>query len=124
MPITNLNGNLLTHLDDVHVDLQRLFCYMACMHKDRFRTTAGLRTTRQQRKLVEAGASRTMRSKHLSGRAVDVALHDENGGVSWEFERYAEFAQDVYEAADHLGISIFWGGEWPTLRDGPHFELK
>ncbi|HGC3467746.1 TPA: M15 family metallopeptidase, partial [Escherichia coli] len=23
-----------------------------------------------------------------------------------------------------LGIAIEWGGDWKTLKDGPHFQLK
>jgi peptidoglycan L-alanyl-D-glutamate endopeptidase CwlK len=26
-------------------------------------------------------------------------------------------------AAKELGVSIVWGGDWRTFKDGPHFEL-
>ncbi|HGC5233070.1 TPA: M15 family metallopeptidase, partial [Escherichia coli] len=27
-------------------------------------------------------------------------------------------------AAAELGIAIEWGGDWASLKDGPHFQLK
>ena len=26
-------------------------------------------------------------------------------------------------AAKPKGVALIWGGDWPRLRDGPHFEL-
>ncbi|HFJ9590632.1 TPA: M15 family metallopeptidase [Escherichia coli] len=28
------------------------------------------------------------------------------------------------QAATELGTAIEWGGDWKTLKDGPHFQLK
>ncbi|HAW1163117.1 TPA: M15 family metallopeptidase, partial [Escherichia coli] len=27
-------------------------------------------------------------------------------------------------AGEELGTAIEWGGDWKTLKDGPHFQLK
>ncbi|EHS4316222.1 M15 family metallopeptidase, partial [Escherichia coli] len=27
-------------------------------------------------------------------------------------------------AAAEMGTAIEWGGDWKTLKDGPHFQLK
>lgn len=89
-----------------------------------FVVTEGLRTVARQRQLVAEGASRTMNSKHLEGRAIDVAALS-GGVVSWNFELYRQIASAFKQAAAQLGVSIEWGGEiWPTLKDGPHFQLK
>ncbi|WP_287011719.1 M15 family metallopeptidase [Brevundimonas sp.] len=32
-------------------------------------------------------------------------------------------AEAFRAAAAARGTPIVWGGDWPTLRDGPHFEL-
>lgn len=87
-----------------------------------FMITEGLRSPDRQAALVRAGASRTFKSRHLTGHAVDVAaLLD--GKVRWDWPLYARIALAVKAAAHERGVAIVWGGDWPTLRDGPHFEL-
>ena len=108
-------------LSTVHNDLQRLFRHMAAAER-RFVVTEGLRSQERQRELVAAGASRTMNSKHLTGRAVDIAVVV-GSEVRWDWPLYEAFAAEVKAAAAILGIKITWGGDWPTFKDGPHFEL-
>ncbi len=87
-----------------------------------FMVTEGLRTRERQAALVKAGASRTMNSRHLTGHAVDVcALID--GKVRWDWPLYPRIAAAFKAAALDLGTPLVWGGDWPKLRDGPHFEL-
>lgn len=87
-----------------------------------FMVTEGLRTRERQASLVKAGASRTMNSRHISGHAVDVcALID--GKVRWDWPLYPRIAGAFKAAALELGMPLVWGGDWPSLRDGPHFEL-
>jgi peptidoglycan L-alanyl-D-glutamate endopeptidase CwlK len=87
-----------------------------------FIVTEGLRTQARQAQLVKAGASQTMNSKHLIGRAVDLAAVVD-GEVRWDWPLYAKLAQSVKEAAAELDTPIVWGGDWRTFKDGPHFEL-
>ena len=87
-----------------------------------FMITEGLRTTERQAVLVRAGASRTTRSRHLTGHAVDVAALVE-GQVRWDWPLYDRIAQAFKAAARDLKAPLIWGGDWKTLRDGPHFEL-
>ena len=87
-----------------------------------FMITEGLRTAARQAALVKAGASRTLKSRHLTGHAVDVAaLLD--GQVRWDWPLYPRIAGAFKAAALDLGTPLVWGGDWPRLRDGPHFEL-
>lgn len=87
-----------------------------------FMVTEGLRTPERQAALVRAGASRTLNSRHLTGHAVDVcALID--GKVRWDWPLYPRIATAFKAAALELGTPLVWGGDWPKLRDGPHFEL-
>jgi len=87
-----------------------------------FMVTEGLRTRERQAALVKAGASRTLNSRHLTGHAVDVcALID--GKVRWDWPLYPRIAGAFKAAALELGTPLVWGGDWPRLRDGPHFEL-
>ena len=87
-----------------------------------FRITEGLRTVARQKALFAAGASRTMNSRHLTGHAVDVVALV-GGVVRWDWPLYPRIAEAVKEAALELRTPIIWGGDWPSLRDGPHFEL-
>ena len=87
-----------------------------------FMITEGLRTAERQAVLVKAGASRTTRSRHLTGHAVDVAALVE-GQVRWDWPLYGLIADAFKAAALDLKTPLIWGGDWKTLRDGPHFEL-
>lgn len=88
-----------------------------------FMITCGLRTKEEQKVLVATGKSRTMKSKHLTGDAVDIAVLV-NGEVSWDLKYYKEVATHVKKMAKTLGIRITWGGDWSGFIDGPHFQLE
>lgn len=88
-----------------------------------FVVTCGLRTHAEQVEMVRRGVSQTLESKHLTGDAVDLAVCNNSGKVTWEFPRYVELATIVKAVAKKHGVAIVWGGDWRTLRDGPHFEL-
>lgn len=87
-----------------------------------FMVTEGLRTPARQAALVRAGASRTLKSRHLTGHAVDIAALVD-GQIRWDWPLYPRIAEAFKAAALALGVPVIWGGDWPSLRDGPHFEL-
>ena len=87
-----------------------------------FMVTEGLRTATRQAALVKAGASRTLNSRHLTGHAVDIAAVVD-GAVRWDWPLYPRIAEAIKAAAKARGVALVWGGDWPRLRDGPHFEL-
>lgn len=84
--------------------------------------TEGLRSRERQAQLVKAGASQTMNSRHLTGHAVDLAA-TVNGTVRWDWPLYGQLATAMKRAAAEQGTVITWGGDWKTLKDGPHFEI-
>lgn len=87
-----------------------------------FTVLEGLRTPERQQQLVNDGFSQTLKSKHLTGHAVDlVALV--NGKVSWDKEHYPEIARAMKKAALEQKVNIRWGGDFKSFFDGPHFEL-
>jgi peptidoglycan L-alanyl-D-glutamate endopeptidase CwlK len=88
-----------------------------------FRILDGLRTLAEQRKLVAKGASKTMRSRHLSGKAVDVGAIV-NGKLRWEVPLYKTIAANVLKHAKEQGVDITWGGTWKGFPDWGHFELN
>ena len=115
-----------------------------------FGVICGLRTIEEQRVLVEKGASKTMRSKHLDGKAVDLMAYIGSRG-SWELNLYDDIADAMKQAATETGAVLRWGAAWhvPDIRkydgtmedamngyvdlrrsqgkrpfiDGPHFEI-
>lgn len=89
----------------------------------RFHITCGLRTEDEQRRLVKAGKSRTMKSRHLTGHAVDFVVAEPGGGVSYDHGDMEACAAIFKRAASELGIAIEWGGDWKSFVDTPHIEL-
>jgi peptidoglycan LD-endopeptidase CwlK len=118
--------------------------------KTDFGVICGLRTIEEQRALVAKGASKTMRSKHLEGKAVDLMAYVGSRG-SWELNLYDDLADAMKAAAKETDAVVRWGAAWhiPDIRqwngsmedamnayvdlrrsegkrpfiDGPHFEL-
>lgn len=109
-------------LEGVHPDLVRVV-KRADELGARFHVTCGLRTEDQQRALVKAGKSRTMKSRHLTGHAVDFVVAEPGGGVSYEHGDMAACADIFKQAANELGVKIEWGGDWKSFVDTPHIEL-
>ena len=88
-----------------------------------FVVTEGIRTVNEQSVLYEAGATRTMNSRHLTGHAVDIAAWV-GRGIRWDWPLYKTISEAVKTAARELGVDIVWGGDWKTFKDGPHYELS
>jgi peptidoglycan L-alanyl-D-glutamate endopeptidase CwlK len=87
-----------------------------------FTVLEGLRTPERQQQLVNDGFSQTLKSKHLTGHAVDLVAIV-NGKISWDKEHYPEIARAMKKAAAEQQVKIRWGGDFKTFFDGPHFEL-
>ena len=117
-----LSARSLKRLEGVHPRLVELVKEAAALTPVEFMVTEGLRTPARQAALVRAGASRTKASRHLTGHAVDVAAMVD-GQVRWDWPLYSRIAAAFKAAAARQGTAIVWGGDWATLRDGPHFEL-
>ena len=108
------------HLEEIHIDLYEVVFLARLLSEVPFEITDGLRTIEEQRDYFNNGFSKTMRSKHLDGLAVDVVPIP----VTWEPEAFYPIAEAMFKAADILDTPIVWGGDWRTFKDYPHFELK
>lgn len=98
----------------------------------------GLRTRERQAELYAQGRTKpgkkvtwTLHSKHLEGKAVDLAPLI-NGAIDWaDLSKFDAIAKAMRDAAKEVGVAVRWGGDWdmdgqPRERgesDSPHFEL-
>ena len=76
-----------------------------------FGVTCGLRTVEEQKRLVASGASQTLDSNHVKGRAVDLVAYVGNR-ASWELNLYDDIALAMKSAARELKVPIRWGAAW------------
>ena len=95
----------------VHSDLVRVVEKAITFTKIDFGVIEGLRTEEKQKELVASGASQTMKSKHLTGDAVDLMAYV-NGRGCWEIGVYDEVADAMKQAAYEEDVMIRWGAAW------------
>ena len=126
-------------LATVDEDLQRLFKEVVIGFD--CKPTCGLRTSDEQASLYAIGRTVNVgqptvttldgvdkKSRHQSGRAIDICPYP----INWnDIHRFYFFAGYVKATAERLGIGIRWGGDWDgdtdlsdnSFNDLPHFEL-
>jgi len=109
-------------LQGVNPDLVKVVERAIKLSEVDFTVIEGLRTLERQRKLVDAGASQTMKSRHLTGHAVDLAAWVDDQ-VDWSWPLYDKIAAAMKQASAQVNVPIEWGGNWTSFRDGPHFQL-
>ena len=145
-----LSQRSIDKMEGVDADLVAVTKRAIELTKIDFGVIYGMRTQQEQEKLVAAGKSQTMKSKHLVGRAVDLMAYVDGKGC-WELNVYDDLCDAMKEAAKELSVAIKWGAAWSEgdirtypgtaedammayvdLRrsqgrrpfiDGPHFEL-
>lgn len=118
-----LGKRSIKHMEGVHPALVRVVVRALEITEVDFAVIEGVRSRERQAKLVAKGASRTMKSRHLTGHAVDLAAWID-GGIRWDWPLYDKIGAAMKQASDELGIQITWGGDWKKFKDGPHFQLK
>ncbi len=123
-----LGGRSRRRLKGVHPDLVKVVerAIAICSHD--FTVIEGVRTVERQRALLAEGHTRTMRSRHITGHAVDLAPWD--GGINWQdLMKFRQVGHAMRTAAADLDIPLVWGatkhhgGHWRTFNDMPHYQL-
>lgn len=109
-------------LQGVHPDLVKVVERAIQLTTVDFAITEGLRTMARQNELLAKGATKTLKSRHLTGHAVDLVAWV-GGEARWDWPLYYKIADAMKAAAKQLGIPLEWGGDWRTFKDGPHFQL-
>ena len=105
-----------------------------------FTITDGVRTIEQQKALYAQGRTKsgevvtnadgvTLKSNHQAkadgcGHAVDLYPYC-NGAVQFnDVAKLKKIAEHIKATAQKLGYAVEWGGDWTSIKDYPHFELK
>ncbi|WP_271270242.1 M15 family metallopeptidase [Aliamphritea hakodatensis] len=92
-------------LAGVHPDLRVVVERAIQISKVDFTVLETLRTLERQRSLVAAGSSTTMKSRHLTGHAVDLGAWIDNA-VDWSWPLYYKIAEAMKQAAEELAVSL------------------
>lgn len=117
-----LSARSLSRLQGVHPDLVRVVKRAIEISRVDFTVFEGLRTMGRQKELKRIGKTTTLRSRHLTGHAVDLVAWVD-GKESWDWAHYYVIERAVKEAARIEGIELEWGGDWKSFKDGPHWQL-
>tara|TARA_S200002703_G_C3702482_1_gene215763 strand:- start:125 stop:580 length:456 start_codon:yes stop_codon:yes gene_type:complete len=146
----HLSSRSLARLEGVKPELASVVQRAIKLSSIDFGVIEGVRSEQRQAELVASGASQTMKSRHLTGDAVDLLAYVA-GRPCWELQVYDAVATAVREAALQSSTSIRWGAAWTVpdicdwygsleaamasyidtrrkagrrpFLDGPHFEL-
>ena len=106
-----LSQKSLNKLKGVKPELKAVVTDAIKLTKIDFGVTQGKRTLKQQEALVAKGASQTLKSKHLTGDAVDVVAYL-GQRISWELNLYDDIAEAFREAAIMNDVALRWGAAW------------
>ena len=117
-----LGSRSLKRLEGLHPDLVKVVNRAIEITDIDFTVLEGMRTVARQKQLMKSGATHTMNSRHLTGHAVDLGAYVA-GSVRWDWPLYHKIAEAVKQAAVDCGITVEWGGDWRTFKDGPHWQL-
>ena len=89
----------------------------------------GLRSEQRQEKLLKEGSTKTKFSKHITGKAVDLAPYP----IDWkDRDRFHYMGGMIRGIAKQLNVPVRWGGDWDSdgetkdnrFDDLVHVEIK
>ena len=89
----------------------------------------GVRSSERQEELLKQGLSKVKYSKHMEGKAVDLAPYP----IDWDdLERFYYMGGMIRGIGKELGINVRWGGDWDSdgetkdngFDDLVHVELR
>lgn len=125
-----LGSRSLKNLKPLHPHLKRIVRRALLISPCDFTVIEGMRTLERQKRLKASGSTRTLRSRHLTGHAVDIAPYI-NGTIDWnDFGAFCQVGHAMRVAAMDLGYPLTWGagkmygGHWSnSFNDMPHYQL-
>jgi peptidoglycan L-alanyl-D-glutamate endopeptidase CwlK len=112
------------HLKTLHPDLIKVARLALRQSRVDFTIISARRTLSEQKRLVAAGKSQTLRSRHLNGQALDfVPLDPTTGKGRFDRALAIEVAAAFMDAGTALDCPVKWGGMWTGFEDIPHIEM-
>ncbi len=109
------------NLQGVHPDLVQVVRRALELSPVDFTVIEGLRTPERQAELMKQGFTRTLKSRHIIGQAVDIVPLP----VDWNNPAPFKLVADAMKkAAAELGVRITWGGDFRTFKDLPHYQIE
>ena len=114
----------LKNMQGIHPDLRRVLDRALQESAIDFTVIEGVRTVNRQKQMVASGASTTMKSRHITGHAVDLLPINANGKGEFSWPLYGKLAVEIKKAAQEENVPIVWGGDWRTFKDHPHVQLS
>ncbi len=119
-----LSQRSLGRLDGVKAEMHSVVTHAITVSNVDFGVICGLRTEAEQADLVARGASQTMKSKHLTGDAVDLMGEGVKirWGAAWHIDDFRDWEGTAEEAMNAYIDLRRSQGRRPFI-DGPHFEL-
>lgn len=111
-----LGTRSLARLSGVHADLFRVLKRAIQLSTVDFVVVEGLRTLSRQKLLMASGASQTLKSNHITGRACDL-VPCVGRTISWSTPLFYPVALAMKQAGDELGVKLRWGGCWNKTMD-------
>ena len=112
----------LYNLEGIHPDLLKVATLALKLSPHDFQIVDGLRTIEEQKINVAKGFSKTMRSRHLTGHAIDFAVLN-SGHIDWyDIGNFVVISIAFQQAADQLKIKIERGATW-KWKDYGHIQL-
>ncbi len=114
-----LGATSLKELTGVHPQLVATVKRAIEITEQDFTVHDGIRSLEEQKRHVANGVSKTMKSKHLDGHAVDLVPWID-GKPRWWWPQIYQIAAAMYVAAREINAkSIYWGAVW----DRPLLDL-
>lgn len=114
----------LDKLETCHPDLIRLMTAALNSSPMDFSVICGYRSEKEQNKAYKEGKSQVQypHGKHnkIPSMAVDIAPYP----INWDdIEAFKQLGEHIKKIAKDLDISVWWGADWKTFKDYPHYEL-
>jgi len=111
MPQYKFSDRSLRNLIGVNMLLQTVMKMAILKSTIDFGIGEGVRSEERQQYLFDTGKSKTLKSKHITGDAVDVLVY-KNGSIVWDHDAFAEVAEAVALVSKEINVPIRWGAAW------------
>ncbi|MFT3671296.1 M15 family metallopeptidase [Aestuariivirga sp.] len=117
-------GNEQQTLSSVDPQLAQLVAEVRKDSPVKFVVASGKRSAELQAKAMKWGWSKKEDSHHLTGKAVDIWVLDDQGRVIFDKKKQYDLGKAIKAAIKRTGINASWGGDWKRFSDLPHIELN